>query len=89
MVRIESLNALIVVKITSLDLYLFRKDNNMNESKTHKEKVEEHLNNAIAAENEGDIMAAEKSWRYACFYEARMLCIDVKQYIADCCPVYG
>ena len=55
---------------------------------SHEDKVQEHLNNAIDAENKSDKIQAEKSWRYACFYEARRLNLDVKQYIADCCPVY-
>jgi hypothetical protein len=57
-------------------------------SETHEEKIETHLSNAATHEAAGDKVKAEKSWKYACFYEARQFGIDTKTHIADCCPVY-
>ena len=51
-------------------------------------KIETHLSNAVMHEAAGNLVEAEKSFKFAAFYEARRLELDTKEYIASCCPAY-
>ena len=52
------------------------------------EKIDMHLDKACVAEQTGDKVEAEKQWKLAVFCEARVLGIDTKMHLANCCPIY-
>lgn len=52
------------------------------------EQIDKHLQDAVDAENAKNFPLAETCWKRAVFYDARRQGIDVKQHVADCCPVY-
>lgn len=37
---------------------------------------------------ESCLKGAEKSWKRAVFYDARLAGVSTKMHVADCCPVY-